>query len=70
MRRIPVALTKDESAALNWLQHYAREDQLPPHFHPCRKLALHRILKVLSGPDLLLLIQAFQAAETRSTPTP
>ena len=71
MRRIPVALTPEESSALHWLQHFAREDQLPRKFRPLRKLALHKIIKALSAADFLSLVKYYGAATaTPVTPTP
>ena len=74
MRRIPVALTPEESAALNWLQHFARPDHLPRKFHPLLKLALHLTIKALSTSDMATLVRCHQLAEepvaAASTPTP
>lgn len=71
MRRIPVALTPQESNALNWLQRYAREDQLPKRFRPLRKLALHLIIKALNTSDLCALVAYHASAEPLPlTPTP
>jgi hypothetical protein len=68
MRRIPVPLTAAESSALNWLQRYAREEQLPRKFWPLRKMALHIIIKNLRGDDFAELVKL--NAATNSTPTP
>lgn len=68
MRRIPVPLTAAESSALNWLQRYAREEQLPRKFWPLRKMALHIIIKTLRGDDFAELVKL--NAATNSTPTP
>lgn len=56
MRRIPVALTADESAALHWLKHFATEAQLPKQFWPFRKLALHLTIKSLSAENFTTLV--------------
>lgn len=65
MRRIPVALTVAESAALYWLKHFATEPQLPPDLRPYRKFALHLAIKALSAAQLADLCQAHAAAVAR-----
>lgn len=67
MRRIPVALTKEESAALHWLKHFARVDQLPVRIRRFRKKALHISIKGLSAEDLKALVVAFDES---SKPAP
>jgi hypothetical protein len=62
MRRIPVALTCEESAALHWLKHFATESQLPKEFWPFRKLALHLTIKSLSAENFTTLVNAHRAA--------
>lgn len=62
MRRIPVALTKEESAALHWLKHFARPEQLPRNVRRYRKKALHISIKALSAEDLKALVIAFDEA--------
>lgn len=70
MRRIPVAVTTEENAALHWLQHFARPDQLPTQFHHLRKSAAHIIIKSLSTSDFSALIACFAAAQNPATSTP
>src|SRR5690606_676001 len=71
MRRIPVALTDQESAALHWLRHFAREEDLPRKLRPFRKLALHRIIKALSIRDIVILVNCHaRTLPDSSTPTP
>lgn len=65
MRRIPVALTKEESAALHWLKHFARPEQLPRQLRKFRKKALHISIKGLSGDDLRALVKSFELSLTQ-----
>ena len=64
MRRIPVALTREESSALHWLKHFARAEQLPRNLRKYRKKALHISIKALSADDLRALVAAFEVSLT------
>lgn len=64
MRRIPVALTKAESQAVQWLKHFARPEQLTIALRPFAKQSMHVIIKALSGAELAELVRCWQAANT------
>lgn len=60
MRRIPVALTKPESQAVQWLKHFARPEQLTARLRPLAKKSMHVIIKALSTAELLELVDCWQ----------
>jgi len=61
MRRIPIALTPTESAALEWLRYAAASD-LPKKLIPIKHLARHLQIKSMSSADFAALERAHAIA--------
>ncbi len=74
MRRIPIALTPQESAALEWMR-YASPAAMPKKLIPLKHLARHIQIKSMGTADFAALQRAHIASQNGSsevseTPTP
>lgn len=61
MRRIPIALTATESAAIEWMRYAAAAD-LPKKLVPIKHLARHIQIKSMSAADFTALERAHAAS--------
>jgi len=66
MRRIPIALTSQESAALEWMR-YASPADLPKQLIPLKHLARHIQIKSMGTADFAALQRAHIASQNGSS---